>query len=162
MLDHLELSALGYGTLVDVAAKNELDSCGRKSLQHHVALTHGTLMRGTPGWCSEVVMKRRRPQGSSRGIFQLGYEAVELGRFERAALLTPRPNRVQSDDREPIGYVDGFRRSEDTFPLLSRPREARREDIRNVMVPRNGEEGEPEALEQLTGPLELRRGDRDG
>ena len=48
MLDYLELSALGYGTLVDVAAENELDSCGRKSLQHDVALAHRPLVGGTP------------------------------------------------------------------------------------------------------------------
>jgi len=47
-------------------------------------------------------MKRRRPQGTGLGSLELGREAVELGRVERAALLTPRPDRVESNDREPI------------------------------------------------------------
>jgi len=61
VLDYLELSALGYGALMDVAAENELDSCRRKSLQHAVALVYGPLMGGAPRRCSEVVMKSRRP-----------------------------------------------------------------------------------------------------
>jgi hypothetical protein len=140
LLDYFELSALGNGTLVDVATENELDSCGRKALQHQVAPPHGTLMSGTPRRCSEMMMKRRRPQRPSLGAFQLGYEALELGRFESAALLTPRPDRVQPNDSEPTRDVDRLRRSEDTIPLIAGPGEARREDVRNIMVPRNGEE----------------------
>ena len=102
MLDHFELTALGDGTLMDMAAQNELDACGSKPLQHQVASAHGALVCGTPGWCRQVVMKRRRPQGTGLGSLELGREAVELGRVERAALLTPRPDRVQSNDREPI------------------------------------------------------------
>ena len=61
MLDYLELSALGYGALMDVAAENELDSCRRNSLQHAVALVYRPLMGSAPRRCSEVVMKSRRP-----------------------------------------------------------------------------------------------------
>ena len=160
MLDYFELSALGDGTLVDVATEHELDSCGRKALQHQVAAAHGTFVSGTPGRCSEMVMKRRSPQRSSLGTFQLGYESLELGRLESAALLTPRPDRGQSNDSEPTGDVDRLRGSEDTIPLFAGPREAGREDVRNVMVPRNGEEWQADALEQLARPLELRPGDR--
>ena len=113
-------------------------------------------MSGTPRRCSEMMMKRRRPQRPSLGAFQLGYEALELGRFESAALLTPRPDRVQPNDSEPTRDVDRLRRSEDTIPLFAGPGEARREDVRNIMVPRNGEEWQTEAFEQLADPFELR------
>ncbi len=92
MLDHLELSALGYGALMDVAAENELDSCRRKSLQHQVALAHRTLVCSAPRRCGKMVVKRDRPQRTGLHGFELRREAVELGRIERAPLLTPRTN----------------------------------------------------------------------
>jgi hypothetical protein len=79
VLDYFELSALGDSTLVDVATENELDSCGHEALQHEVSAAHGTLMCGTPRRCGEMMMKRRCPQRPRLGIFQLGYEALELG-----------------------------------------------------------------------------------
>ncbi len=89
-------------------------------------------------------------------MFESWPEAVELGRFERAALLTPRPDRVQSNDREPSRDVDRLRRSKDTVPLFASAREACRKGVRDVMVPRHREEWETQAVEQLASVLELR------
>ena len=157
VLDHFELSTLGNRALMDVAAQHELHSGGREPLQ-------------APGRaCARDACVRRaravrrdgggapRPQRARRRSVELRREAVELGPIDCASLLTPRANRVHSDDREPIGRVDGLCRSEDTFPRLASPREACREDIRNVVVSRNREQRETEAFEQLTRPLELGR-----
>jgi len=69
--------------------------------------------------------------------------------------MAPWSDRVQSNDRQLTGDVDGLRGSEDTIPLFAGPREARRENVRNVMVPWNCEEGETDALEQLASALEF-------
>jgi hypothetical protein len=45
---------------VDVAAENELDSCGSKTLQHNVAPVHRAFVGGTPRRRGEMVMERRR------------------------------------------------------------------------------------------------------
>ena len=155
VVDDLELPALGDGALVHVAAENELDSCGRKALEHEVAPADGTLVRGAPGRRRKVMMERGRPQHPGGSSSELGRETLELRRLERAALLTPRPHRVQADDRQALRRVDGLGRPEDTFPLHTRLREACRERVRNVVVSRDREEGEPEAPEQLVRALEL-------
>ena len=69
--------------------------------------------------------------------------------------MAPWPDRVQSNDGQLTGDVDGLRRFEDTIPLFTRPREARRENVRNIVVPWNREEGETDALEQFASALEL-------
>jgi len=61
VLDYFELSTLGDGTLMDMAAQNEFHSGGREPLKHEVALAHGAFACGTPGRRSEMVMKSRRP-----------------------------------------------------------------------------------------------------
>ena len=101
------------------------------------------------------MVQSNRPQRSLRRTLERRREAVELRRLDRTALLAPRPDRVEPGDCKPVGRVCGLGRTEDAFPLFARPGEACREDVRNVVVPRNREKREGETLEQLVGALEL-------
>ena len=78
---------------------------------------------------------------------------LELGVAEGATLLLPRSHRVQPDDCEPLGPVDGLELRPDAQELVEGAREPPRRPARDVVVPRNDEQRAAERLQKAGGAL---------
>ena len=74
---------------------------------------------------------------------------------QRAALLSPWPHGVETDDEE-IGVGElRLGRSDDALPVSEGRREACRDRVREVVITRDGEKRQIEGLETLGRSLEL-------
>jgi hypothetical protein len=75
--------------------------------------------------------------------------SLDLFRADAAGLVAPGPDGVQTDDVEVIRAVDRLAGLPAPLELVERPGEAGERGVGDVVVPRNGENGRPEALEEV-------------
>ena len=80
---------------------------------------------------------RSAPSGASRAVAPRARAASSPS---AAGLVPPRPHRVEPDDEERRLRVDGLGRLPLPLELRARSREARRERVRDVVVPRDDEQ----------------------
>ncbi len=151
----LELGNDGDRCLVHVAADHEIDTGVDERAQDLATPAERSLARGAPGRPGEVMVESHDAEGAVGRLAHASQHPRESGLAHCAALLPPWPNGVEPGNEE-IG-VDELRLgwSDDAFPRGERRREARREGVRDVVIPRNGEQRQLESLETLRRPLEL-------
>ena len=152
--DDLELVALADRGLMDVAGEDQLGA-GIDEPGEYVGPTTDRLLAGSPGSAEEVVVQdddlegaRRRPREQRGGM-------VDLFGANAAGLVAPGPDGVQPDDVEVIRAVDRLARAPAALELVEGAGEAGEWGVGDVVVPRNGENGRAEALEEVRGPVVL-------
>jgi hypothetical protein len=150
----LELVPLAHRGLVDVAGEDQLRSRLDERGQHVVPPRDGLLPR-PPGRADQLVVEDHDPQRSGWGLGELGRRAVELVLAQPARLVTPRADGVEADDQQPFRAVDRLGRLPEPLELRERPREPGGEGVRDVVVPRDREQGQAEAAEEARRPLVL-------
>ena len=150
-----KLADLRYGRLVHVPTRDELDTGGSKLAEDGATAPERTLARSPPRRCRQMMVESHHAQRARRRIAQVGGCSFEVGLSERPALLAPRANRAQADDDELVRGVNRVDRSEHTLPLGEGPREAGGDRVRDVVVTRDREKRDVNALEERTRPFEL-------
>ena len=151
----LELAALGDGRLVDMAADDQLRARAGQGREHVVSRAEWPLAGGPPGRRGEVVVESDDAKGSLGGLCELRRGAPKLVDGESASLLAPGPDGVEADDDQVVRAEDGLGFAEHLVPALERAREARRRRIGDVVVARNRQDWEADAVEQGARALEL-------
>jgi hypothetical protein len=149
VLERLELAALGDPRLVHVAAEDQLGARLGERAEDAVAVSQRSLPSRAPGRSGELVVQRHYAEATGWSTGESLSGAGERGSGERAALLAPRPHGAQSDAEEVLRAVGGLRRLEDSFPDGEGAGEPRRGGVRDVVVPRYGEERGAEGAEDL-------------
>ncbi len=102
-----------------------------------------------------MMVQRDHPQSVGMAFLEPRHRAIQRLVVQCAALLAPRTNRVQPDDDDSVVCVHGLRLSEDVFPVGEGPGEARRDRVRDVVVPWNGQKRQAEAAEEGRRRLQL-------
>ena len=144
---HLELVALTHRPLVDVAAEDQLGSGVDQAREHMVASCHRLLPRA-PRSADQLVVKGDDAKRAALGAREALSGAHELCIADASGLVPPRPYRVHADDMDGIGRVERLGRLPDPFELAPRLGEARRERVRDVVIPRNRHHRRAEPTEE--------------
>jgi hypothetical protein len=92
-----------------------------------------------------VVVQDDDAEGARGGLGQLPRGMLELTRPDSSGLVAPGADRVQADDVKLVGAVDRLCCLPTAFELLERAGEARDRRVRDVVVPRDGQDGSAEA-----------------
>ena len=152
----LERVPLDRGALVDMAAEDELRSGGRERPQRCVAVLERELPRGAPGRAGEVVVADDDAKRVCRCVAERRRGCRETGRVEPAALVAPRPRRVEPADDGIRGAENRVGRAEDLDEPIPRPCDAGGQRVGDVVVARDGERRRRQAVEERLRLLELR------
>jgi hypothetical protein len=135
----LELVPLADRGLVDVAGEDQLGARFDERGEDVVAPCHGLLPR-PPRGADQVVVEGDDAERAGRRRGEQRGRVIELALAQPARLVAPGAHRVEADDQEALGPVDGLGRVPEPLELVERAREARREAIRDVVVPRDREQ----------------------
>lgn len=133
---------------MDVTAYDQLDAGIAERREHLVAVTKGPFAGGTPGRRGEVVVESHDAKCALGSTDECSCGMGERVLREGSALLAPGTDGVEPHDEQRIGPKDRLHPCEDRIPAVERAREAGRQRVRDVVVPGNGENGEPDAVEQ--------------
>ena len=143
----LELVPLGDGCLVDVAGEDQLGARVDERGEY-VAAPCDRLLARTPGGADQVVVEDDDPKRApGRTGEQLG-GPLQLPGANAPGLVPPRPHRVEADDEQAVGLVDGLRRLPVPLELAERMCEAGRERPRDVVVARDDQQRPFESLQK--------------
>lgn len=140
---------------MDVTADDQLRAGVREHGERLVAATKGPLAGGSPGRGREVVVES---DDAKRALGRTGKRSAGAGERvlgEGTALLAPGADGVEPDDEQSIRPESGLDLSEHHPPVVERAREACRRRVGDVVVPWDGENGEPDAVEKHARRLEL-------
>ena len=102
-----------------------------------------------------MVVERDHSQSVGGGLLQPSQSARQRFVLESAALLAPATNGVQADDDDTVSCVGRLRLSEDMLPIGECPGEPCGNGVRDVMVPRNRQEWQPDPPEELRSRFQL-------
>jgi hypothetical protein len=95
------------------------------------------------------------PQRAVARLCESRPHRLQLACADAARLVTPRSHRVDADDVEAVRGQCRLRRLPLALELGPRPREPRGKRVRDVVVPGNGEQRQPEAAQEARGPFML-------
>ena len=130
---------------MDVAADDQLRA-GVDERREHVVAARDRLLPRAPRRADHLVVERDDAQRARRRLARAARRrALELRVADAARLVAPRPDRVEADDVRPRRRVDGLGRLPLPLELAPGAREARREGVRDVVVPGHREHGGAEA-----------------
>ena len=150
----LELVALAHRSLVDVPGEDQLRSGVDEGAEDVVAAGDRALPR-PPRRPGQLVVEECDPQHSGRRVREGVRGALELRVAEPPGLVAPRAHRVQPDDAERVGAMDGLRRSPQTLELRPGAGEPRGERVRDVVVPGDRDDRRTEPTQERSGRIVL-------
>ena len=150
----LELAPLGDGALVDVARQDQVGAGLDEPGEDAVPIRHRLLPR-PPGRSEQMVVEGDDPVRSRRDPRERLRRLLHLGVAEPSRLVPPRPHRVEPGDDDALRAVDGLRRLPESLELVPGLGEAFREGVRDVVIPRDRHQRQPESPEEVGCALVL-------
>ena len=145
---------LGDRALVGVPRDHELRARIDERAEHAVAPGDRPLAR-PPRRSSELVVQRDDAQRAGRCGGELRHRPLELAVADGAGLVAPRPHGVDADEADAVGDVHRAGRLPEPLELRPRPREPGREGVRDVVIARNGNDGNAQVTEKRGRPFVL-------
>ena len=108
-----------------------------------------------PGRAGEVVVERDDAQRAGRRLREHARGVMELARPERAALVPPRPDGVESAHDEALGAVHGLHLGPVPLELGERTQDPRGRPGRDVVVPGDDDQRPLQRAQEPGRPLLL-------
>ena len=150
----LEVVALADRGLVDVAGEDQLRARVHERGEDVRAARDRPLARA-PGRADQVVVQRHDSQRALRSLGEQLRRPLQLALPQPAGLVPPGTNRVQADDEQLLGAVNGLDGLPLALELGPRPREAGGERVRDVVVAGDHEQRPAEPAQEGRGLLVL-------